>query len=103
MKGVDHGTTAARQTFAQRGPVQGNGAVFLPDALEREYPNANREWVWQYVFPLAGSRSTLARVPCAATTWMKRAAKKQSARRAASGIVKPVGPHTLRHCLLPIS
>ena len=23
----------------------------LPYALERKYPNANREWAWQYVFP----------------------------------------------------
>lgn len=30
---------------------QGFGAVYLPDALERKYPNANREWAWQYVFP----------------------------------------------------
>ncbi|MBE9013229.1 integron integrase [Pseudanabaenaceae cyanobacterium LEGE 13415] len=29
----------------------GYGAVFLPYALERKYPNANRSWIWQYVFP----------------------------------------------------
>jgi len=29
----------------------GYGAVYLPYALERKYPNANREWCWQYVFP----------------------------------------------------
>jgi len=32
------------------------GAVYLPYALERKYPSANREWGWQYVFP-AKSRS----------------------------------------------
>ena len=26
---------------------QGFGAVYLPYALERQYPNANREWAWQ--------------------------------------------------------
>ena len=31
--------------------TRGYGAVYLPDALERKYPNANREWGWQYVFP----------------------------------------------------
>ena len=31
----------------------GAGHVYLPYALERKYPNANREWVWQYVFPAA--------------------------------------------------
>jgi len=30
---------------------QGLGDVFLPDALARKYPNAAREWIWQYVFP----------------------------------------------------
>lgn len=25
--------------------------VYLPYALERKYPNAGREWGWQYVFP----------------------------------------------------
>jgi integron integrase len=29
----------------------GYGSVYLPYALERKYPNAGREWGWQYVFP----------------------------------------------------
>jgi integron integrase len=29
----------------------GHGAVYLPGALDRKYPNAAREWGWQYVFP----------------------------------------------------
>ena len=29
------------------------GNVHLPDALERKYPSASRDWVWQYVFPAA--------------------------------------------------
>ena len=35
----------------QRDLNRGFGAVNLPFALERKYPNANREWLWQYVFP----------------------------------------------------
>ena len=31
--------------------AQGFGAVYLWPALERKYPNAVREWIWQYVFP----------------------------------------------------
>jgi len=31
--------------------AQGYGTVYLPYALERKYPNANREFAWQYVFP----------------------------------------------------
>jgi hypothetical protein len=30
---------------------QGAGWVGLPTALARKYPNAGREWVWQWVFP----------------------------------------------------
>ena len=31
--------------------AEGYGAVYLSYALGRKYPNANREWGWQYVFP----------------------------------------------------
>lgn len=31
--------------------AKGYGLVYLPNALERKYRNANREWGWQYVFP----------------------------------------------------
>ena len=30
---------------------EGFGRVKLPKALNRKYPNADREWGWQYVFP----------------------------------------------------
>jgi integron integrase len=30
---------------------QGAGAVALPDALDRKYPNASRDWSWQWIFP----------------------------------------------------
>jgi hypothetical protein len=29
----------------------GYGRVFLPFALSKKYPNADREWAWQYLFP----------------------------------------------------
>src|SRR6266446_8401838 len=29
----------------------GFGSVYLPHALARKFPNAPREWAWQYVFP----------------------------------------------------
>ncbi|MBU1086882.1 MAG: integron integrase [Candidatus Omnitrophica bacterium] len=29
----------------------GQGEVYLPDALARKYPKAEKEWKWQYVFP----------------------------------------------------
>src|ERR1041385_5293372 len=40
----------------ERDRALGFGSVYLPDALERKYPNAARSWMWQYVFP-ASKRS----------------------------------------------
>jgi integron integrase len=31
--------------------AEGFGDVYLPGALARKYPNAGKEWGWQYVFP----------------------------------------------------
>ncbi len=31
--------------------MEGYGAVYLPYALEKKYPNANKELKWQYLFP----------------------------------------------------
>jgi len=76
----------------------GFGAVYLPYALERKYPNASREFAWQYVFPapilsvdpVSGEKrrhhlgeSNLQRA-------VKRAAR-------LTKINKPVTPHTFRH------
>ncbi len=74
------------------------GATFGP-GLERKYPNAPREWGWQYVFPatrLCVEPGTgRARRHHLHETALQRAVR-GAARRI--GIVKPVGCHTLRHC-----
>lgn len=31
--------------------ADGWGRVLMPDALDRKYPNASKEWRWQQVFP----------------------------------------------------
>ena len=79
--------------------AQGYGAVYLPDALARKYPNAGKEWGWQYVFPASSlsqdPRSGVTRRHHLHESSLQKAIK-EAARLA--GIVKPVGPHTLRHC-----
>src|SRR5262245_19750216 len=35
----------------KRDLADGYGSVYLPFALERKYPNASKEWGWQYLFP----------------------------------------------------
>jgi integron integrase len=37
----------------ERDVAEGFGAVALPDALARKYPNAAKEWRWQFAFPQA--------------------------------------------------
>ncbi len=39
------------KTIHERDLSAGFGEVYLPFALERKYPNANKELAWQYVFP----------------------------------------------------
>ena len=76
----------------------GRGDVWLPFALARKYPNAVREWGWQYVFPAPGlsvdPRSGAVRRHHIDEKRIQRGFKR--AIRAA-GIVKLATPHTLRH------
>jgi integron integrase len=39
------------QQLHARDLARGAGRVYLPSALARKYPNAERTWIWQYVFP----------------------------------------------------
>ncbi len=77
---------------------EGFGAVYLPHALGRKYPNAPREWAWQYVFPAerlsVAPRSGIRRRHCLGEQLVPRAMR--DALRAAD-INKPATPHTLRH------
>lgn len=76
----------------------GFGRVYLPYALEKKYPNADREWGWQYVFPATqvsvDPRSGVTRRHHLDEKVLQRAMK-QAVRDA--GLVKPATPHTLRH------
>jgi integron integrase len=76
----------------------GFGRVDLPSELSRKYPNAEREWVWQYVFPskiLSRSKDDgiIRRHHISPATVQK------AVRRAAMAakINKHVTPHTFRH------
>ena len=76
----------------------GFGAVYLPFALARKYPNAPKQLAWQYLFP-ASRRSidplsgVFRRHHIDASVLQK--AVSSAAR--ACGIFKKVSPHTLRH------
>lgn len=80
--------------------LEGFGNVELPFALEKKYPNAVREWKWQYVF-VAPKRSIDPRTkierrhhldPSVLQKTIKEALRK-------AGIAKPGSCHTFRHSL----
>ncbi|MBC7265180.1 MAG: integron integrase [Chloroflexi bacterium] len=77
---------------------EGYGAVYLPYALERKYPNANKEWAWQYVFP-ADHRSAEPRTGVIRRHHLHedniQRAVKQAIRKA--GVAKHGSCHTFRH------
>ena len=79
--------------------AKGLGAVYLPDALERKYPNAAREWIWQYVFP-SDRLSVDPRSGCVRRHHADESGLQKAVRQAAkaSGITKHVTPHTFRQC-----
>lgn len=77
---------------------RGYGKVYLPHALARKYPNAGKEWGWQWVFP-ASQLSVDPRSGERRRHHLHESVLQKAVRAAAkqTGIVKPVGCHTLRH------
>ncbi len=78
--------------------ASGYGEVHLPDTLGRKYPNAGKEWAWQYVFPAnnlsVDPRSGKVRRHHISDTAIQDVIKK-AIRKA--GIPKFATVHTLRH------
>ena len=82
----------------------GLGRVYLPHALAVKYPNADKSWAWQWVFPSpvraidprpdARTGQLLERRHHVYPESVQRAVR-EAARRAQ--IDKPVSPHVLRH------
>ena len=77
---------------------RGFGSVYLPYALERKYPNASKEWGWQWAFPASGlsvdPRSGVTRRHHASEDGLQRAVKRAVH---LAGITKRASCHTLRH------
>jgi integron integrase len=74
------------------------GRVALPNALEKKYPNAGREWGWQWVFPATShfaDRVTGERRRHHLHESVLQRAFKDARLRA--NIAKPASCHTLRH------
>ena len=82
----------------QQDLAKGYGSVYLPYALERKYPHAERQWIWQYVFPAEriskDPRSGIERRHHLDESGLQKAVK--FAGRSAN-IDKRVSCHTFRH------
>ena len=78
--------------------ANGHGKVYLPNGLSRKFPNAAKEWRWQYVFPSArlsvdprsGSIRRHHLHENNLQKWIKKVAD-------SCGITKRVNCHALRH------
>ena len=82
---------------ADRG--SGLAGVWLPDALERKYPNAGRELGWFWTFP-SHTLSTDPRAGVVRRHHLSDSVIQKAVKAAAlkAKIDKPVSVHTLRHC-----
>ena len=87
----------ARRLFDEDVKLKTAG-VSMWDTIERKYPNAAREWIWQYVFPSmklsVDPRSKLIRRHHLDPNVLQRRIKDAAFN---SGIAKRVSCHTLRH------
>lgn len=78
--------------------ADGYGSVYLPFALDRKFPAAHREWIWQYVFassrvatdPRSGRRQRHHMAEGILQNALKQAVR-------ASGLTKAASCHSLRH------
>jgi integron integrase len=78
--------------------ANGYGEVYLPHALARKYPNAARQWQWQYVFP-AQSLSTDPRTGIVRRHHLDPSPINKAIAKAVrtAGVQKQVSAHTFRH------
>ncbi len=82
----------------QRDIERGLGRVTLPNALERKYPNAGKEWGWQWLFPATShftDKVTGEKRRHHLHESVLQKAVKEAVRK--SGVSKPASPHTFRH------
>jgi integron integrase len=88
----------ANRSQHQEDLKKGLGRVALPNALERKYPNAGREWAWQWAFPAPQHYTD--RMTGEKRRHHLHESVLQRAVRAAvvgTGIAKPASCHTFRH------
>lgn len=78
---------------------RGMPGVYVPDALDRKYPNIGCEWGWFWIFP-AKSYSVDPETKIRRRHYQHESELQRAIRSAATsaGVTKRVSPHTFRHC-----
>ena len=87
-----------RRTVHETDLAGGRGSVALPSVLRKKYPNAEREWGWQWVFPATRfyvDRETREHRRHHLHESVLQRAVKEGAR--AARLTRPATCHTLRH------
>lgn len=89
---------ALSRTYFELDRLVSAPGVYLPDALERKYPNAGKEWPWQWVFA-AKNRSTDPRTRIVRRHHMYEHTVQRKIKQAVRNLGLPmnVSTHTLRH------
>jgi len=86
------------RTLHEKDIEEGTSGVYIWPALERKYPSAGKDWIWQWVFPSdrlsVDPRTRVIRRHHIHENALQRAVK-IGARKA--GLTKKVSTHTLRH------
>jgi len=90
---------AASRILFELDREEGAPGIYLPDALERKYPNAGKEWPWYWVFA-ANNRSTDPRTGIVRRHHLYEKTLQRHIKRAARNLSLAfnVNTHTLRHC-----
>ena len=87
-----------RKRIHEKDISQGYGIVNLPDAINKKYPSANKEYKWQYIFP-AARKYYSKELEQTVRYYLHPSAVQKKFRKALikSKINKTAGCHTLRH------
>ena len=89
---------AKTRAIHQKDLAHGRGSVHMPYALAKKFPNAEKSWIWQYVFPattfLTDKEDGITRRHHIHETALQRAIKQAAT---LAKIEKRVTPHTFRH------
>ena len=85
-RGAVEGALGNVRKAHERALAEGYAGVELPYALARKYPNADREWGWQYVYPADRPSRDPRSGAWRGITWTSRSCRRRCMRRSESWV-----------------